>query len=286
MHLLRYQDAAEKAVRAVIPTRPQVTIQERRTGRQITEKLKLFQELLGKSARLDGDSLVLYLRNPDYIPSATPPAPADGRYRVRVCASAVGTGGRPLPMMCVCRATYYDRDDTDVRTVRDVPAGEPAVIEEEFDLRERQVMVFAGWSLPDLPGVRARHKDLKLDADPGRAAGPGHPLDRDRRPARPLAPGRLSAPLRRRAARAAVGRPGDRRGETPARRNPPGVPDGWWVHDPLVPAPAKPREDAERLIALVPAPGLPPAGRRRAGALLRRSWCTRPSIRAPRSPRR
>ena len=105
MHLLRYQDAAEKAVRAVIPSRPQVSIQERRTGRQITEKLKLFQELLGKSARLDGDSLVLYLRNPDYIPCATPPAPADGRYRVRVCASAVGTGGKPLPMMCVCRAT-------------------------------------------------------------------------------------------------------------------------------------------------------------------------------------
>ena len=85
-HLLRYQDAAEKAVRTVIPTRPQVSIKERRTGRQITEKMTLFQELLGKSARLDGDTLVLYLRHPAYIPCATPPAPADGRYRVRVCA--------------------------------------------------------------------------------------------------------------------------------------------------------------------------------------------------------
>ena len=62
------------------PNRPQVTIKERRTGRQITEKLKLYQELLGKSARLDGDSLVLYLRNPDYIP----------------CATAAGAGGRPV----------------------------------------------------------------------------------------------------------------------------------------------------------------------------------------------
>ncbi len=105
VHLLRYQDAAEKAVRAVIPNRPQVAIKERRTGRQITEKLKLFKELLGKSARLDGDTLVLYLRNPDHIPCATPPAPADGRYRVRVCVSAVDTDGKPLPMMCVCRAT-------------------------------------------------------------------------------------------------------------------------------------------------------------------------------------
>ena len=80
VHLLRYQDAAEKAVRAVIPKRPRVSIQERRTGRQITEKLKLYQELLGKSARLDGDALVLYLRNPDYIP----------------CATAAGAGGRPI----------------------------------------------------------------------------------------------------------------------------------------------------------------------------------------------
>ena len=29
----------------------------------------------------------------------------------------------------------------------------------------------------------------------------------------------------------------------PAKR-----PDGWWQYDPLVPAPAKPREDAERLL--------------------------------------
>ena len=165
-HLLRYQDAAEKAVRAVIQKRPLVSIAERRTGRQITEKLKLYQELLGKSARLDGDSLILYLRNPDYIPCATPPAPADGRYRVRVCASAVNTGGKPLPMMCVCRPTQYDREDTDVRDVRDVPAGEPLVIEEEFDLRERQVMVFAGWSLPHPREFERVHKGRALDANP------------------------------------------------------------------------------------------------------------------------
>ena len=38
-HLLRYQDAAEKALRSVIPTRPLAEFKERRTGRQITEKM-------------------------------------------------------------------------------------------------------------------------------------------------------------------------------------------------------------------------------------------------------
>ncbi len=248
VHLLRYQDAAEKAVRAVIPRRPRITIQERRTGRQITEKLKLFQELLGKSARLDGDTLVLYLRNPDYIPCATPPAPADGRYRVRVCASAVGSGGQPLPMMCVCRPTQYDREDTDVRTVRDIPAGKGAVIEEEFDLRERQVMVFAGWSLPDFREYDRRHKDLKLDSDPGPVL-PGlaiHWIELEG-PLGPWPPAGYQSlfegvPLEPQSvARAiAAGRP---RPPQPAER-----PDGWWIYDPLVPVPARPREDAERLI--------------------------------------
>ncbi len=248
VHLLRYQDAAEKALRAVIPRRPDVRIRERRTGRQITEKLRLFQDILGKSARLDGDSLVLYIRNMDYIPCATAPAPVDGRYRVRVCASAVGTGGRPLPMMCVCRVNQYDRDDADVRTVRDIPAGKAVVIEEEFDLREREVMVFAGWSLPHFREFERRHKGLKLDADPGPGL-PGlafhwieieGPLDAWP-PAGyqrlfegvPLEPQSVAREI-------AAGRP------RPAR--PTHRPEGWWIHDPIVPVSAQPRADAERLI--------------------------------------
>ncbi len=245
-HLLRYQDAAEKSVRAVIPKRPRVSIHERRTGRQITEKLKLYQELLGKSVRLDGDTLVLYLRNPDYIPCATPPAPADGRYRVRVCASAVNTGGKPLPMMCVCRPTEYDREDTDVRTVRDVPAEKPTVIEEEFDLRQRQVMVFAGWSLPDFRAWERLRKDRKLDGDPGLPGLAVHWIEIEG-PLGPWPPDgyrRLfdGVPLKPQsvAKREAAGQP------VPPQHA--SRPDGWWQYDPIVPAPAKPRADAERLL--------------------------------------
>ena len=245
-HLLRYQDAAEKSVRAVIPKRPAVSIRERRTGRQVTEKLKLYQELLGKSARLDGDTLVLYLRNPDYIPCATPPAPGDGRYRVRISASALNTGGKPLPMMCVCRPTEYDREDTDVRTVRDVPAGEPVVIEEEFELRQRNVIVFAGWSLPDFRAWERIRKNQKLEGDPGLPGLAVHwieiegplgiwPPEGYRRlfDGVPLKPQSI-------AKAEAEGRPIP---SQPAQR-----PDGWWQYDPIVPAPARPREDAERLL--------------------------------------
>src|SRR4029077_10609150 len=61
-HLLRYQDAAEKALAIVIPNRPQAEFKERRTGKQVTEKMSTFKELLNKVVRLDGDTLVMHAR--------------------------------------------------------------------------------------------------------------------------------------------------------------------------------------------------------------------------------
>ena len=98
-HLLRYQEAAEKALRGVIPDKPPLAIKERRTGREITEKMVHWKEMLGKSARLEGDTLVMYVRPFDYIPCSTAPTTQAGRYRVRASVYAVGTGGKPMPMM-------------------------------------------------------------------------------------------------------------------------------------------------------------------------------------------
>jgi hypothetical protein len=241
-HLLRYQEAAEKAIRAVIPNRPRAVLADRATGRQITERMKLFQPMLGKSARLAGDTLILYVRPYGHIPCATAPAPVAGRYRVRASVQAVGTDGKPLPMMCVCR-DQYGREDNDVRAVRDAPA-EKAVIEGEFDLRPREVIVIAGWSLPgEAEFQRLRGKTTEPPTGAGLAVhwleiegpleswpGPGYqqlfggvPL-KPRSIARALAEGRPAPP-------------------EPAKR-----PDYWWLYDPLTMAPANPRADAERLM--------------------------------------
>src|SRR5262249_47536204 len=131
-HLLRYQKAAEKALRSVIPDRPKVSIKVRRTGKQITEQMKLFASILGKSARLKKDTLILHTRTYGHIPVATAPAPVAGRYRVRASVYAVASDKKPLPMMMVCR-DLYGRADTDVRAVRDVPADKARVIEETVE---------------------------------------------------------------------------------------------------------------------------------------------------------
>jgi hypothetical protein len=244
VHLLRYQEAAERAIRAVIPKEPQLLLKERRSGKDITVKMVHFKDMLGKTAQLDGDTLVMYVRPWGHIPCATAPARQPGRYRVRISAHAVGTDGRPLPMLCTCR-DQYGRDDNDVRAVRDVPADKAAVIEGEFELKAREVIVFAGWSLPGAREYEESHKGKSLGPQPG----PGlavewveieGPLDPWPSPGyRRLFPGVPLKPAS--VARAeAEGRPVT---PEPAKR-----PDQWWIYDPLVVAPSKPRQDVQRLI--------------------------------------
>jgi mono/diheme cytochrome c family protein len=243
-HLLRYQEAADKALRSVIPDRPQASIRERRTGREITEKMVHWKEMLGKTARLEGDTLLMYVRPWDYIPCSTAPTPQAGRYRVRAMVQARGTGGKPIPMMCVCR-DMYGREDTDVRAVRDVPADQPAVIEGEYELKQREIIVLAGWSLPAARAFPPLPKGKTLEEFAGPALAVKWveiegPLD----PWPPAGYARLFAgvPLKPKsvAKAEAEGRPVP---PEPVKR-----PDQWWIYDPLVVAPAKPREDAERLI--------------------------------------
>jgi hypothetical protein len=242
-HLLRYQEAAEKALRTVIPTRPQVAFQERRTGRQVTEKVTTWKDLLGKVARLDGDALVMYTRPWAHVPCATAPVPAAGRYRVRASVYAVGTDGKPLPVMLSWR-DLYGGDHPDARTVRDVAPGKPTTIEIELDLKARQVVVFSGWSLPSTRSMPTVGKDpIDKYAGPGLAvewvevsgpsdAWPGIGYERlfGGIPLKPMSVAKLIA----------AGQPEPAQ---PAKRNP-----DSYVYDPLTPAPAKPREEADRLM--------------------------------------
>src|SRR5271155_3535447 len=97
-----------------------------------------FKELLGKVVKLDGDTLLMYVRPWGHVPCSTAPAPQAGRYRIKASVYAVGTD-KALPMMLSCR-DMYGRDDTDIRDVRDVPPGKPTLVEGEFDLKARQVI--------------------------------------------------------------------------------------------------------------------------------------------------
>jgi hypothetical protein len=240
-HLLRYQDAAEKAIRSVIPNRPKAEFKERRTGRQITEKMTTFRELLDKQVRLDGDTLIMYVRPWGHVPCASAPVPVSGRYRVRASIQAVGTD-KPLPVLCTCR-DQYGREDNDVRDVRDAPPDKPLVIEGEYELKAREVIVYSGWSLPGMREFMSmKIGPLKDYKGPGLAVQwveVEGPLDAWP----PVGYQRLFGGVPLKPSSVVRAEAAGQRVVEPVKR-----PDNWWIYDPLVIASAKPREDAERLM--------------------------------------
>lgn len=242
-HMLRYQEAAERACRAVIPSRPPTKINNRRTGRQITEKVRSFPEMIGKVVKLDGDSLVMHGRPYSHLPVCTAVAPQTGRYRVRAKVRAIHSPDKPLPVMLFCHEEY-GRNDDDVRQVIDVTEGKPVELDGEFQLNRREMIIFTPWSLPDSRGLAAQLKGQSLDSFNGPAiiidwveiTGPLDPW--------PL-PGYVQlfgdVPLKATSVvkAEAAGRPAP---------NVEGRDPGQWIYDPYVVASANPKADAERLV--------------------------------------
>jgi len=168
VHLLRYQQAAERAVRSAIPNHKPKKIKVRLNGRQITEKVKTFKSYLDKSVRLDGDKLVIHVRLYPSVPCATERVREPGRYRLRASLSTVGTDGRVLPVM-VTHHGYGNREDIAARRVHDIPANGTTVVTEEFDLKTREIISLNGWDLPtarDLAKL-AEASPLKNYSGPG-----------------------------------------------------------------------------------------------------------------------
>lgn len=145
-HLLRYQQAAEAALLSVVPKGRPAPMKDRRTGRQIGEKPSPFAQEVGKVARLEGDTLILYARTSRDLACATKIVPQRGRYRVRLSGYAVNTGGQPLPVRLIGRDQYPVIEGDNI-IVRDVPADVATVVEGELELREKQMVAFSGWSL-------------------------------------------------------------------------------------------------------------------------------------------
>ena len=242
-HLLRYQEAAERACRAVIPTQPPIKINNRRTGRQITEKIRSFPEMIGKVASLDRDSLVLHGKPYSHLPAATAVAPQNGKYRVRALVRAINSPDKPLPVLLSCR-DEYGRSDDDVRGVFDVTEGKPLEIDGEFQLDRRQMIVFTPWSLPDVRGLAAKLKNKPLDTYNGPAividwVEVTGPLDRWPLPGYVQLFGDVPLKATSVVRAEAAGQPIPKvEGRDP----------GQWIYDPLVIAPASPKADAERLV--------------------------------------
>jgi mono/diheme cytochrome c family protein len=247
VHLLRYQEAAERALKTVIPQRPPIKFHKRHTGRQIVEEQKQFKDLLDKSVELEGDSLVMYVRPWGHIPCATPPVPQRGRYRIKASVRALNTDGKSLPLLCSCR-DFYGRSDDDVRAVHDIPPDQSTIVEGEFDLKQRQVIVYSGWTLPSVRDFTNEHRNQSLAVYKGPAmvvewVEVEGPLDVWPPQGYTRMFGDLPLEPRSVAKAIASGKPKPTIDPKRLENN--------WSYDFLTPATATPREDAARLMKQV-----------------------------------
>ncbi len=238
-HLLMYQEAAERAVASVVPLHPNLPFTDSRTGLDMTKKGPNFNQGLSRTCKLQGDSLIIYTKLPRYGLCCTAPILASGRYRVSMSACAVGEGVKSIPAAYMT-VEQSGREPPVLHEVHDVPAGEPKVIEFEFNLNRHQsfvVNLLTNWDIRGFkkpieeytgPGLRVDWLKVEgpLDDFPGTAY---HTLFGDL----PLEP-RSVAKAKNEGARLPT---------IPADRK-----EASWFADPLVPVSEHPKEDAERLI--------------------------------------
>jgi hypothetical protein len=244
-HLLCYQDAAEKALRAAVPRAPQLGFNEKRTGKQIAAQPQFFKELIGKSCYFKDDALVFPARLPDhYTMCCTAMTQQTGRYRVTASVYALNTDGKPLTMAFCCRP-IRDRGVHELRKVVDVPENKPTVFEAEFTMNRECTVWLHAWSLPDryelsLRKVKPPFEDYKgpsLVVEWIQIEGPIGPW-----PTESYQTLYKDVPIKARS----VAKAEIEKKQVPKIGNRTG--SFWENYDPLVPASANPREDAERLM--------------------------------------
>jgi mono/diheme cytochrome c family protein len=237
-HQLLYQAAAAKAIAAVIPTHPPMPFSDVRTGKVMVEKGSNFRQTLTRSCKLDGDSLIFYSKLPRYGLCSTASVPTAGRYRATMSIGAVGEAQKAVPAAFL--TVGNGREDPALLEFRDIPPGEPQVIEFEVDLERRQAFVINLLSRWD---IRAFKQPIEEYTGPGlrvdwiKIEGPIGEFP-------PASYNTLFAgiPLKARSVAKAESA-GTRVPTIAANRS-----EYSWNADPLVPASANPKKDAERLL--------------------------------------
>ncbi len=159
VHLVRYQQAADRALDAALPRRPFDAIHVDKTGPELMQSAKQRNGFETWKCWLKGGGLVIpsKLWRP-FVTVATPPAPVAGRYRVRVTGYGIHTSGSPLPIAfnyLYSSQLQYGED----LAWRDLPADQPGTVEVELNLQAGQVVDVQGWTLPHRDEVKNKMKD-------------------------------------------------------------------------------------------------------------------------------
>ncbi len=190
-HLLRYQEAASRAIEAVCPRGPSNSVLQRITGRQWFQQRRVESRdkaelLLETGAQVQGQAVLLYAQTEHHsmleLQAGLPRVP--GRYRIRISASARNSGDQPIAVLFYL-AGYDVAQDHELKriiTVRDALPGLARIIEVEVEVphdSERWAghpIAIKGWSLPRQPQPAALEANQFLGVKPS-FTGPALAID-------------------------------------------------------------------------------------------------------------
>lgn len=163
VHLVRYQDAAEKAIDAAIPYRTLTPLKLRYTGKEYVDQLKGrgFAEMPG--CYVLGDEAVMAMRPTSFHEIIFPFVFVPGDYRVRVSLRAFNTE-KPLPVGLHHR-DENDRGGEDTIDLFDAHPGEPRVVERVITMKKGERAKITAWTLPDVRAYKILQADPKYSRE-------------------------------------------------------------------------------------------------------------------------
>ncbi|MEN9574206.1 MAG: hypothetical protein RL514_2061 [Verrucomicrobiota bacterium] len=176
-HLVRYQEAADRALAAALPAWPLTNVVRRWTGRQFLDsRPKPNREGTAPFVRFEGDTIVLCALLYKHGSVTTPSTPAAGRYRVRASVRAVHTEGKSIPVLLgkISSDRFAHEKLQHLLDIQDAPADQARVIEIEASLPAGEQVYVEGLGLTFFQELKKQRNGAPVGDD---YKGPGLAVD-------------------------------------------------------------------------------------------------------------
>lgn len=167
-HLVRYQEAADRALAAALPVGPIANETHRWTGKQFFDsRPKPNQAGTAPFVRFEGDTIVLCAQLYKHGSVMTRAAPIDGRYRIRASVRAVKNDGKKIPVIIgkISSDRFAHERLEHLFDIQDAPADKARIIEVEADLPRGEQVYLEPQGLTFFGEMKKKRNDKPVGDD-------------------------------------------------------------------------------------------------------------------------
>lgn len=163
-HLVRYQEAAEKALGDALPMEVVLTapVVKRWTGREFLDsRPKPNREGTEPFVRFEGDTIVFCAATWKHGSVMTSHTPVPGRYRIRASVAAVHNDGKPIPVLIgkISSDRFAHEKLEHILDIQDAPHDKRRIIEVTVNLPAGEQVYLEGLGLPFFIDFKNKRKN-------------------------------------------------------------------------------------------------------------------------------